>query len=136
MARSHSRRTISNNNNGGGSGGGEGSGSGAQAGGRKCSEGMAKKRPKAQKNNDVFKVANSRSIKAKNKTKHVTTSLKKINIRNSEKVSKINKAFTEVQKEITNLSKATTSKKPLQIPRTPPAEQLNVDATTQLFSQL
>lgn len=130
MARSHSRRTISNNNNG------EGSGSGAQAGGRKCSEGMAKKRPKAQKNNDVFKVANSRSIKAKNKTKHVTTSLKKINIRNSEKVSKINKAFTEVQKEITNLSKATTSKKPLQIPRTPPAEQLNVDATTQLFSQL
>lgn len=45
---------------------------------RKCSEGMAKKRPKAQKNNDVFKVANSRSIKAKNKTKHVTTSLKKV----------------------------------------------------------
>ncbi|XP_078253381.1 ribosomal biogenesis factor [Rhinoraja longicauda] len=129
MTRSHSRRTFSNS-------GGEGSGSGAQAGRRKCSEGMAKKRPKAQKNNDVFKVAKSRSIKAKNKTKHVTTSLKKINIRNSEKVSKINKAFTEVQKEIKNISKATSLKKPLQIPRTPPAEQLNVDATTQLFSQL
>ncbi|XP_072900306.1 ribosomal biogenesis factor-like [Hemitrygon akajei] len=97
---------------------------------------MAKNKSKAQKHKDVFKVANSKNIKAKSKTRPVTTSLKKINIMNSEKVSKVNKAFTEVQKEIKNLSKDTTLKKPLQISRPPPAELLNVDATTQLFSQL
>ncbi|XP_069778122.1 ribosomal biogenesis factor-like isoform X2 [Narcine bancroftii] len=91
---------------------------------------------KARKSKDVFKVANNRNVKSKSKTKPVTTSLKKINIMNSEKVNKVNKAFTEVQKEIKNLSKDTTSKKQLQIPCPPPAEQLNVDATTELLSQL
>ncbi|XP_041045455.1 ribosomal biogenesis factor-like [Carcharodon carcharias] len=99
---------------------------------------MAKNKSKAQKHKDVFKVANSKSLKVKSKTKPVTTSLKKLNIVNSEKVCKVNKAFSEVQKEIHNLSKgtSTSSKKPLQIPRPPPAEMLNVDATTELFSQL
>ncbi|XP_067887763.1 ribosomal biogenesis factor [Heterodontus francisci] len=98
---------------------------------------MAKKKSKAQKHKDVFKVANSRSLKVKSKTKPVTTSLKKINIMNNEKVYKVNKAFTEVQKEIQSISKDTSSsKKSLQIPRPPPVELLNVDATTQLFSQL
>ncbi|XP_078396804.1 ribosomal biogenesis factor [Cetorhinus maximus] len=98
---------------------------------------MAKNKSKAQKHKDVFKVANSKSLKVKSKTKPVTTSLKKLNIVNSEKVCKVNKAFSEVQKEIHNLSEGTsTSKKPLQIPRPPPAEMLNVDATTELFSQL
>ncbi|XP_067831478.1 ribosomal biogenesis factor [Heptranchias perlo] len=101
---------------------------------------MAKNKSKAQKHKDVFKVANNKNlkVKSKSKTKPVTTSLKKINIVNNEKVCKVNKAFTEIQKEIQNLSKDTSvaSKKPVQIPRPPPAEQLNVDTTTQLFSQL
>ncbi|XP_038665068.1 ribosomal biogenesis factor-like [Scyliorhinus canicula] len=102
------------------------------------SERMAKNKSKAQKHKDVFKVANSKNLKVKSKTKPVTTSLKKLNIMNNEKVCKVNKAFSEVQKEIHNLSKdtAASSKKPLQIPRLPPPELLNVDATTQLFSQL
>uniref|UniRef100_UPI00398EC540 ribosomal biogenesis factor-like n=1 Tax=Pristiophorus japonicus TaxID=55135 RepID=UPI00398EC540 len=99
---------------------------------------MAKNKSKAQKHKDVFKVANSRSLKLKSKTKPVTTSLKKINIMNNEKVCRVNKAFTEVQQEIQNLSKhlATPPKKPLKISRPPPTEQLNVDAAAQLFSQL
>ncbi|XP_020372787.1 ribosomal biogenesis factor [Rhincodon typus] len=99
---------------------------------------MAKNKSKAQKHKDVFKVAKSKSLKVKSKAKPVTTSLKKINIVNNEKVCKVNKAFSEVQKEIQNLSKDTSasSKKSQQIPRPPPAEALNVDATTQLFSQL
>ncbi|XP_078072172.1 ribosomal biogenesis factor [Mustelus asterias] len=100
---------------------------------------MAKNKSKAQKHKDVFKVANSKSLKVKNKPKPVTTSLKKLNIVNKEKVCKVNKAFAEVQKEIRNLPKdtATSSKKPVQVPRPPPpAELLNVEATAQLFSQL
>ncbi|GCC22529.1 ribosomal biogenesis factor-like [Chiloscyllium punctatum] len=99
---------------------------------------MAKNKSKAQKHKDVFKVAKSKNLKVKSKTKPVTTSLKKINIVNNEKVCKVNKAFSEVRKEIQNLSKdtSTSSKKPLQIPRSPPAEVLNMDATTESFSQL
>ncbi|XP_007901429.1 ribosomal biogenesis factor isoform X2 [Callorhinchus milii] len=79
---------------------------------------MARNKSKAQKQNDVFKVANNKAIsKAKGKAKPVTTNLKKVNIVNREKVAKINKAFTEVQKEVKNLSKdiPKVSKKAVQV---------------------
>nr|XP_008106635.1 PREDICTED: uncharacterized protein C8orf59 homolog isoform X2 [Anolis carolinensis] len=70
---------------------------------------MGKNKAKGQKQMNVFHVANRKITKVKSKTKPVTTSLKKINIVNDEKVNTVNKVFAEVQKEVKQLSKAIAS---------------------------
>ncbi|XP_048366999.1 ribosomal biogenesis factor [Sphaerodactylus townsendi] len=99
---------------------------------------MGKNKAKGQKQKNVFHVANKNLTKAKSKAKPVTTSLKKINIVNDEKVNRINKLFTEVQKEVKQLSKATASDLPKRhwIPKSPEREPIHVDAATNLLSQL
>uniref|UniRef100_A0A8B9C7E7 Uncharacterized protein n=1 Tax=Anser brachyrhynchus TaxID=132585 RepID=A0A8B9C7E7_9AVES len=61
-----------------------------------------------------------------------------INIENADKVSKINKAFTEIQKEVQQLSKGPVvePQKNNQVSTHPEAEPANVDAATSLLSQL
>uniref|UniRef100_A0A8C8VH84 Ribosomal biogenesis factor n=1 Tax=Pelusios castaneus TaxID=367368 RepID=A0A8C8VH84_9SAUR len=71
---------------------------------------MGKSKAKGPKPKSVFQVASPRLLKAKHKAKPVTTNLKKINIVNDEKVRMVNKAFTEVQKEVKQLSKGISSK--------------------------
>ncbi|XP_077208122.1 ribosomal biogenesis factor [Paroedura picta] len=99
---------------------------------------MAKNKTKGQKLKNVFHVANKNITKAKSKAKPVTTSLKKINIVNNEKVNEVDKIFTEVQKEVKRLTKATSSDPPkkLLIPKSPERETANVDTATNLLSQL
>ncbi|XP_062986978.1 ribosomal biogenesis factor [Elgaria multicarinata webbii] len=99
---------------------------------------MGKNKAKGQKQKNVFHVANKKIMKTKSKTKPVTTSLKKINIVNDEKVNMVNKVFTEVQKEVKQLSKAipAASSKMIQIPKPLEGEAANVDAATNLLSQL
>nr|XP_060631535.1 ribosomal biogenesis factor isoform X1 [Anolis sagrei ordinatus] len=99
---------------------------------------MGKNKAKGQKQMNVFHVANRKIMKAKSKTKPVTTSLKKINIVNDEKVNTVNKVFTEVQKEVKQLSKAiaSNSSKRTQVPKTMEGEPANVEAAANLLSQL
>nr|XP_015210289.1 PREDICTED: uncharacterized protein C8orf59 homolog [Lepisosteus oculatus] len=98
---------------------------------------MAKNKSKSQKQKNVFQVANKHT-KHKNKAKPVTTSLKRINACKNEKVDNINKIFTNVQREVKSLSKCTVQEPKLQtqVTKVQPTEMLNVDDTTQLFSQL
>ncbi|XP_042319562.1 ribosomal biogenesis factor [Sceloporus undulatus] len=99
---------------------------------------MGKNKAKTQKQKNIFHVANRKITKAKSKAKPVTTSLKKINIVNEEKVNTANKVFTEVQKEVRQLSKAilSDSSKMNEIPKALEAEPANVDAAANLLSQL
>ncbi|XP_039610261.1 ribosomal biogenesis factor [Polypterus senegalus] len=98
---------------------------------------MGKNKTKAQKQKNVFQVAN-KHIKPKNKAKPVATSLKKINAGNSRKVETINKIFTEVQNEVKSVGKQKSPERTrkLQIPVSAPVESVNMEAATQLFSQL
>ncbi|KAH0617600.1 hypothetical protein JD844_016021 [Phrynosoma platyrhinos] len=112
---------------------------------------MGKNKVKNKKQN-VFHVANRKITKAKSKAKPVTTSLKKINIVNDEKVNTVNKVFMEVQKEVNQLSKAILSGSSKtsevtklcllvklenrKIPKALEAEPANVDAAANLLSQL
>ncbi|XP_078543211.1 ribosomal biogenesis factor [Lissotriton helveticus] len=99
---------------------------------------MAKNKSKGQKPKNVFHVANSKTLKAKNKAKPVTTNLKKINILNNDKVDMVNKAFSEIHQAVKESSKGTSSepqKKHL-IPIRPQAEPVNVEETASLFSHL
>ncbi|XP_053100454.1 ribosomal biogenesis factor isoform X3 [Hemicordylus capensis] len=99
---------------------------------------MGKNKAKGQKQKNVFQVANKKIMKIKHKAKPVTTSLKKINIVNAEKVNLVNKVFTEVQKEVQQLSKAPSldSPKNCPIPKPLEGEPANVDAAANLLSQL
>ncbi|XP_054241573.1 ribosomal biogenesis factor [Indicator indicator] len=101
---------------------------------------MGKSRSRAAKKVSVFHIAHSGAVKAKTKGKAraVTSGLKQINIRNVEKVSTINKAFAEVQKEIQHLSKgnAAEPQKNQKISTNLEEEPANVDAATSLLSQL
>ncbi|TRZ17873.1 hypothetical protein HGM15179_009240 [Zosterops borbonicus] len=101
---------------------------------------MGKSRGGAAKGGSVFRIARSVGIraKAKGKARPVTSGLKQINIKNAEKVSTINKAFAEVQKEIRQLSKGTPAEpqKTQQVSTNPEEEPANVDAATSLLSQL
>nr|XP_034981635.1 ribosomal biogenesis factor isoform X1 [Zootoca vivipara] len=99
---------------------------------------MGKNKAKSQKPMNVFHVANKKIAKVKRKAKPVTTNLKKINIVNDEKVNMVNKVFTEVQKEVKQLSKAISSDSPksCQIPKAMEGEPANVDAAADLLSQL
>ncbi|XP_064409858.1 ribosomal biogenesis factor isoform X2 [Latimeria chalumnae] len=99
---------------------------------------MAKNKSRGQKQKNVFQVANNKPTKAKNKAQPVTTNLKKINVKNSDKTTTVNKVFTELQREVKSLSKGTVvePEKLQQVSRLTSSEQPNVDATTHLLSQL
>ncbi|KAM6376221.1 ribosomal biogenesis factor isoform 1-T1 [Alca torda] len=72
---------------------------------------MGKSRSRSAKAASVFSIARSGAVKAKakGKARPVTSGLKQINIRNAEKVTAINKAFAEIQKEVQQLSKSATA---------------------------
>ncbi|XP_054023141.1 ribosomal biogenesis factor [Dryobates pubescens] len=101
---------------------------------------MGKSRSRAAKSASVFHIARSGAVKAKTrgKARPVTSGLKQINIRNAEKVSTINKAFAEVQKEVQHLSKGTAAEpqKSQKVSTNLEEEPANVDAATSLLSQL
>ncbi|XP_017934340.2 LOW QUALITY PROTEIN: ribosomal biogenesis factor [Manacus vitellinus] len=100
---------------------------------------MAKSRGGAAKAGSVFRIARSgASGQGKGKARPVTSALKQINIKNAEKVSAINKAFAEVQKEVQQLSKGTSAEpqKTQQVSTNLEEEPANVDAATNLLSQL
>ncbi|XP_006880573.1 PREDICTED: uncharacterized protein C8orf59 homolog [Elephantulus edwardii] len=100
---------------------------------------MAKNKRRGQKPRNVFHIASQKTFKAKSKAKPVTTSLKKINIVNDDKVNRVNKAFTDIQKELVHFSKG-LSLEPLH--KQSVAHQLNekgpvnVDEATQLMALL
>ncbi|KAK5849924.1 hypothetical protein PBY51_014221 [Eleginops maclovinus] len=98
---------------------------------------MGKNKPKGKKQRNVFQVANKHP-KNKNKTKAVTTTLKHINAVKNEKVENLNQIFTEVQRDVTSISKsvAPVKKKQTQVVKEPPKEPVNMDNAAQLFSQL
>ncbi|XP_063155521.1 ribosomal biogenesis factor [Candoia aspera] len=99
---------------------------------------MGKNKVKGLKQTNVFHIANKKILKAKSKAKPVASNLKKINIVNDEKVREINKVFTEIQKNVKQLSKAvpSDSAKRLQIPKSQEDKPANVDAAADLLSQL
>lgn len=98
---------------------------------------MAKNKQKGKKTKNVFQVAN-KHLKVKNKAKPVTTALKHISAGKNEKVESLNEIFTEVQRDVTSVSKsvAPQPKKQTQVVREPPKESVNVDNAAELFSQL
>ncbi|XP_075682171.1 ribosomal biogenesis factor [Rhinoderma darwinii] len=98
---------------------------------------MAKSKGKGQKTKNVFHVANTKSVKAKNKAKPVMSNLKKINAATSDKVSKVNKAFTELHKNVAQAKKmSATVSKESQISRPTPKAPVDIDDATDLLSQL
>ncbi|XP_028288342.1 uncharacterized protein C8orf59 homolog isoform X2 [Parambassis ranga] len=98
---------------------------------------MGKNKQKGKKQQNVFQVAN-KHLKSKNKAKPVTTTLKHINAVKKEKVESLNQIFTQVQRDVTTVSKpvAPKPKKQTQVVRAPPKEPVNMDNAAQLFSQL
>ncbi|XP_005328538.2 ribosomal biogenesis factor [Ictidomys tridecemlineatus] len=99
---------------------------------------MGKNKLRGQKSRNVFHIASQKNFKAKNKAKPVTTSLKKINIVNNEKVNRVNKAFVNIQKELAHFSRG-LSLEPLQKELSPQHhenEPVNVDEATRLMAQL
>ncbi|XP_022366279.1 uncharacterized protein C8orf59 homolog isoform X1 [Enhydra lutris kenyoni] len=74
---------------------------------------MAKNKLRGQKSRNVFHIASQKNFKTKNKAKPVITNLKKINTVSDEKVNRVNKAFTDTQRELPHFSKG-LSLEPLQ----------------------
>lgn len=98
---------------------------------------MAKSKGKGQKQKSVFHVANTKSVKAKNKAKPVMSNLKKINAATSDKVRKVNKAFTELHKDVAQIKKTPAAvSKASKISRPTPEAPVDIDNATDLFSQL
>ncbi|XP_056378235.1 ribosomal biogenesis factor [Hyla sarda] len=98
---------------------------------------MAKSKGKGQKQKNVFQVANTKSVKAKNKAKPVLSNLKKINAATSERVRKVNQAFSELHKDVTQTKKTPAAvSKESQISRPTPEAPVDIDNATDLFSQL
>ncbi|XP_054046955.1 ribosomal biogenesis factor [Rissa tridactyla] len=101
---------------------------------------MGKSRSRSAKAASVFSIARSGAVKAKakGKARPVTSGLKQINIRNAEKVSAINKAFAEVQKEVQQLSKSAAAEpqKSHEVSTHLEEKPANVDAATSLLAQL
>ncbi|XP_075852103.1 ribosomal biogenesis factor-like [Microcebus murinus] len=100
---------------------------------------MAKNKLRGQKSRNVFHIASQKNFKAKNKAKRVTANLKKINIMNYEMVNRVNKAFVNIQKELTHFSKR-LSLEPVQKELIPQPchenEPVHVDEATRLMAQL
>lgn len=98
---------------------------------------MAKSKGKGQKPKSVFHVANTKSVKAKNKAKPVLSKLKKINAATSDKVSKVNKAFTELHRDVAQRKKTpAAASKACKISRPTPEAPVDIDDAADLFSQL
>uniref|UniRef100_A0A8D2B8W6 Ribosomal biogenesis factor n=1 Tax=Sciurus vulgaris TaxID=55149 RepID=A0A8D2B8W6_SCIVU len=92
-------------------------------------------RPKSR---NVLHTASQKNFQANNKTKPVTTNLKKINIVNDENVNRVNKAFVNIPKELAHFSKG-LSLEPLQKDLSSQHhenEPLNVDEAIGLMAQL
>ncbi|TNN26499.1 putative protein C8orf59 [Liparis tanakae] len=91
------------------------------------------------KQKNVFQVSN-KHMKHKNKTKAkpVKSTLKHINVVKKETVENLNKIFTQVQRDVTSISKsvAPEPKKLPKVVREPPKEPANVDNAAELLSQL
>uniref|UniRef100_A0A8C3GC96 Ribosomal biogenesis factor n=1 Tax=Cyclopterus lumpus TaxID=8103 RepID=A0A8C3GC96_CYCLU len=82
------------------------------------------------KQKNVFQVSNKHlKHKNKSKAKPVKTTLKHINAVKKETVENLNKIFTQVQRDVTSISKSV-------VVREPPKEPVNVDNAAQLLSQL
>ncbi|EPQ16504.1 Hypothetical protein D623_10016734 [Myotis brandtii] len=100
---------------------------------------MAKNKWKGQKPRNVFHVASQKHFKGKSKAKPVTTNLKKIIIKNVEKIKRMNEAFVNIQKELAHFSQG-LSLEPLQkqLALQPSQEDrpVNVDEATRLMAQL
>ncbi|XP_006876221.1 PREDICTED: uncharacterized protein C8orf59 homolog [Chrysochloris asiatica] len=100
---------------------------------------VAKNRLTGQKPRSIFHIANQKNFKSKNKAKPVTTNLKKVNIVNNEKVTRVNKAFVDIQKELAHFSKG-LSLEPLQKTLIPQHQHknhpVNIDEATRLMAQL
>ncbi|KAM3927797.1 ribosomal biogenesis factor [Leptodactylus fuscus] len=98
---------------------------------------MAKSKGKGPKKQNVFHVANTKSVKAKNKAKPVLSNLKKINAATSDKVNEVNKAFTELHKDVAQTKKMSAAvPKETQVSRRTPEAPVDVENATDLFSQL
>ncbi|XP_068438380.1 ribosomal biogenesis factor-like [Clinocottus analis] len=97
---------------------------------------MGKNKQKGSKQKNVFAVS-SKHMKHKNKTKAkpVTTTLKHMKAVKNEKVENLNQIFTEVQRDVTSISKS-VAPETKKVVREPPKEPVNVDNAAQLFSQL
>ncbi|XP_065607965.1 ribosomal biogenesis factor [Cyrtonyx montezumae] len=96
---------------------------------------------KAAKAANVFAIARGAAAgkaRGKGRARPVTSGLRKINIANADKISKINKAFAEIREEVQQLSKGTAVESPKnqQVSVPPQDEPANVDAATSLLSQL
>lgn len=96
---------------------------------------MGKNKQKGKKQKNVFQVAN-KHLKPKNKAKPVTTALKHISAGKNDKVENLNQIFSDVQRDVTSVSKSVEPKKQPQVVREPPKESVNVDSAAQLFSLL
>ncbi|KAM4028742.1 ribosomal biogenesis factor isoform 1-T2 [Anomaloglossus baeobatrachus] len=98
---------------------------------------MAKSKGKGQKQKNVFHIANTKSVKAKNKAKPVTSNLKKINAATSDKICKVNLAFTDLHKNVAQIKKMPAAgPKQSQISRPAPAAPVDIENATDLFSNL
>ncbi|XP_039098251.1 ribosomal biogenesis factor-like [Hyaena hyaena] len=107
--------------------------------GTRVRETTAKKKLRGRKSRNVFCIASQRNCKTKNKAKPVPTNLKKINIVSNEEVSRVNKAFVDLQKELPHFSKG-LSPEPLEKQLIPQQKKenkpVNVDEMTRLTAQL
>ncbi|XP_077126880.1 ribosomal biogenesis factor isoform X2 [Ranitomeya variabilis] len=98
---------------------------------------MAKSKGKGQKQKNVFHIANTKSVKAKNKAKPVVSNLKKINAATSDKISKVNQAFTKLHKNVAQIKKMPAAEpKKCQISRPTPAAPVDIETAANLFSSL
>ncbi|XP_063526656.1 ribosomal biogenesis factor-like isoform X1 [Pongo pygmaeus] len=100
---------------------------------------MAKNKFRRQKSRKVFCIASQKSFKAKNRAKPITTNLRKTNIMNDEKVSRVNKAFVSVQEELPHFSKGLSLEllqKELIPQQHHESKPVNVDEAIKLMAQL
>ncbi|XP_073406674.1 ribosomal biogenesis factor [Dendrobates tinctorius] len=98
---------------------------------------MAKSKGRGHKQKNVFHIANTKSVKAKNKAKPVKSNLKKINAATSDKISKVNEAFTKLHKNVAQIKTMPAAEpKKCQISRPAPAAPIDIENATELFSNL
>ncbi|XP_041911399.1 ribosomal biogenesis factor-like isoform X1 [Arvicola amphibius] len=97
---------------------------------------MAKNILEGQKSRNVFHITSQKTFKAKNKAKSVTTNLKKINIRNDEKINRMNRAFVDIQKELASFSNSLSLKSVQKELKQRENEPANVAEATRLTAPL
>ncbi|XP_040287922.1 ribosomal biogenesis factor [Bufo bufo] len=98
---------------------------------------MAKSKGKGPKKQNVFHVANSKNVKAKNKAKPVVSNLKRIKAATSDKVSKVNQAFTELHQDMAQGKKTpAAASKETRVSRPSREAPADIENATDLLSQL